>query len=147
MPIQAGSCPSFRRHGGSIVEGSGGLLATWKLDGTVNQQDFFNRMVAPAFAAGSKRVFVVISDAFRYEAAEELVRDLNGKSGVKAALDAMLGVLPSYTALGMASLLPHASLAYKANANLDVTADGMPDGDPGPALSNPRSLRRRRHQA
>lgn len=111
---------------GSIVEGSGGLLATWKLDGTVNQQDFFNRMVAPAFAAGSKRVFVVISDAFRYEAAEELVRDLNGKSGVKAALDAMLGVLPSYTALGMASLLPHASLAYKANANLDVTADGMP---------------------
>jgi uncharacterized protein (TIGR02687 family) len=111
---------------GSIVEGNGGLLATWKLDGTVNQQDFFNRMVAPAFAAGSKRVFVVISDAFRYEAAEELVRDLNGKSGVKATLDAMLGVLPSYTALGMASLLPHESLAYKTNANLDVTADGMP---------------------
>jgi uncharacterized protein (TIGR02687 family) len=111
---------------GSIIEGNGGLLATWKLDGTVNQQDFFNRMLAPAFAAGSKRVFVVISDAFRYEAAEELVRDLNGKSGVKATLDAMLGVLPSYTALGMASLLPHESLAYKANANLDVTADGMP---------------------
>jgi uncharacterized protein (TIGR02687 family) len=111
---------------GSIVEGNGGLLATWKLDGTVNQQDFFNRLVAPAFAAGSKRVFVVISDAFRYEAAEELVRDLNGKSGVKATLDAMLGVLPSYTALGMASLLPHESLAYKTNANLDVTADGMP---------------------
>ena len=111
---------------GSIVEGQGGLLSTWKLDGTINQQDFFNRMVAPAFAAGSKRVFVIISDAFRYEAAEELVRDLNAKSGVKASLDAMLGVLPSYTALGMASLLPHESLAYKTNANLDVTADGMP---------------------
>jgi uncharacterized protein (TIGR02687 family) len=111
---------------GSVVEGQGGLLSTWKLDGTINQQDFFNRMVAPAFAAGSKRVFVIISDAFRYEAAEELVRDLNAKSGVKASLDAMLGVLPSYTALGMASLLPHESLAYKTNANLDVTADGMP---------------------
>jgi len=111
---------------GSIVEGDGGLLATWKLEGTVNQQDFYNRLVAPAFAAGSKRVFVIISDAFRYEAAEELARELNGKSGVKASLDAMLGVLPSYTALGMASLLPHQELAYKTNANLDVTADGMP---------------------
>lgn len=111
---------------GSIVEGQSGLLETWKLDGTVNQQDFFNRMVAPAFAAGSKRVFVIISDAFRYEAAEELVRELNSKSGVKASLDAMLGVLPSYTALGMASLLPHEALAYKTNANLDITVDGMP---------------------
>lgn len=116
----------FSSAWGSIVEGPSGLLATWKLDGTVNQQDFFDRLVAPAFVAGSKRVFVIISDAFRYEAAEELVRELNGKSGVKASLDAMLGVLPSYTALGMASLLPHATLAYKANANLDVTVDGMP---------------------
>lgn len=111
---------------GSIVEGEGGLLSTWKLDGTINQQNFFNRMVAPAFTSGNKRVFVIISDAFRYEAAEELVRDLNAKSGVKASLDAMLGVLPSYTALGMASLLPHESLAYKTNANLDVMVDGMP---------------------
>ena len=36
----------------------------------------------------------------------------------------MLGVLPSYTALGMAALLPHNTLAYKRNANLDLTADG-----------------------
>ena len=64
-------------------------------------------------------MFVVISDAFRYEAAEELVRDINGKSRFKAVADAMLGVLPSYTALGMAALLPHDTLAYKENANLD----------------------------
>ncbi|WP_434735835.1 PglZ domain-containing protein [Candidatus Accumulibacter meliphilus] len=38
--------------------------------------------------AGIRRVFVVISDAFRYEAAEELVRDINGKSRFKAALTA-----------------------------------------------------------
>ncbi len=36
----------------------------------------------------------------------------------------MLGVLPSYTALGMAALLPHRTLAYKESANLDVLADG-----------------------
>lgn len=52
--------------------------------------------------------------AFR-EAAEELVRELNSKSGVKASLDAMLGVLPSYTALGMTSLFPHEALVYKTN--------------------------------
>ncbi|WP_434735840.1 PglZ domain-containing protein [Candidatus Accumulibacter meliphilus] len=32
-------------------------------------------------------------------------------------------MLPSYTALGMASLLPHHTLAYRTNSNLDVMAD------------------------
>lgn len=111
---------------GAVVEGPVGLLSAWKLDEVVNQQHFYARHVAPAFDGGAKRVFVVISDAFRYEAAAELVDDLNARNRVKARLDAMLGVLPSYTALGMASLLPHQRLAYKGNASLDVTVDGQP---------------------
>jgi uncharacterized protein (TIGR02687 family) len=111
---------------GSIVEGSFGLLAKWRLDGVVNQQDFYSRYVKPAFSGGAKRVFVVISDAFRYEAAVELAGELNARSRVQASIGTMLGVLPSYTALGMASLLPHEQLAYKANANLDVSVDGQP---------------------
>lgn len=110
---------------GSVMEGPSGLLSTWKVDGLVNQQNFYARHVAPAFEGGAKRVFVVISDAFRYEAASELAAELNVKNRVKAKLDAMLGVLPSYTALGMASLLPHERLAYKANASLDVSVDGQ----------------------
>jgi uncharacterized protein (TIGR02687 family) len=110
---------------GSVMEGPSGLLSTWKVDGLVNQQDFYARHVAPAFEGGAKRVFVVISDAFRFEAAAELAAELNFKSRVKAKLDAMLGVLPSYTALGMASLLPHERLAYKTNASLDVSVDGQ----------------------
>lgn len=110
---------------GSVIEGENGLLSTWKIDGVVNQQNFYSRHVVPAFEGGAKRVFVVISDAFRYEAAAELVVELNAKNRVKAKLDAMLGVLPSYTALGMASLLPHERLAYKANASLDVSVDGQ----------------------
>ncbi len=70
-------------------------------------------------------MFVVISEAFRFQTAAELVDELNGRSRVKARLEAMLGVLPSYTALGMASLLPHQRLAYKGNASLDVTVDGQ----------------------
>jgi uncharacterized protein (TIGR02687 family) len=106
-----------------VLEGSDGLLSRWKTGAWVNQPDFFEQHVMAHLEAGIRRVFVVISDAFRYEAAEELVREINGKSRFKAALTAMLGVLPSYTALGMASLLPHHTLAYRKNSNLDVMAD------------------------
>jgi uncharacterized protein (TIGR02687 family) len=109
-----------------ILEGDGGLLSDWRIPGTVCQKDFYGKVVEPAFSGGAKRVFVIVSDAFRYEAAEELSGELAAKSRVKAQLDAMLGVLPSYTALGMAALLPHAELAYKAN--LGVSADGLPTG-------------------
>jgi uncharacterized protein (TIGR02687 family) len=69
-------------------------------------------------------VFVVISDAFRYEAAHELTQILNGTYRLEAELTSQLGVLPSYTALGMASLLPHQTLEYKDNGT--VLVDGKP---------------------
>ena len=59
-----------------------------------------------------------------YEAAQELAQELNGKYRFEATLTSQLGVLPSYTALGMASLLPHKTLAYKPNG--DVLVDGKP---------------------
>jgi uncharacterized protein (TIGR02687 family) len=80
--------------------------------------------VLPLYEGAVKRVFVVISDAFRFEVAQELVQHTNSKSRFKASLDAMLGVLPSYTALGMAALLPHQTLAYKVANAVEVQADG-----------------------
>jgi uncharacterized protein (TIGR02687 family) len=109
-----------------IVEGTQGLLETWRLGEVVNQQRFFERQVAPLLGDGGRRVFVIISDALRFEAAEELARELNAKSRAQATLEAMLGVLPSYTGLGMAALLPHQRLTYKSNAHLDVLGDGLP---------------------
>ena len=109
-----------------VVEGSQGLLKAWALPQVTPQQAFFEREVLPLYQGGVKRVFVVISDALRLEVAHELVQLTNSKNGFKATLGAMLGVLPSYTALGMAALLPHQTLAYKENANLDVLADGHP---------------------
>lgn len=109
-----------------VLEGESGLLASWKVPGMANQQDFFKEWAAPLFEGGAKRIFVVISDAFRYEVAEELVQEINSKSRFKAKLGSQLGVLPSYTSLGMAALLPHETLAYKFNSNLDVMADGQP---------------------
>jgi uncharacterized protein (TIGR02687 family) len=107
-----------------VLEGPDGLLSRWTLPDVTPQQAFYERKVLPIFESGVKRVFVLISDAFRFEVAHELVQQVNSKSRFKATLDGMLGVLPSYTTLGMAALLPHQTLAYKESANLEVLADG-----------------------
>jgi len=102
----------------------GGLLDLWRIEGVPNQQAFFEREVASVLAKGSdRRVFVIISDAFRYEAAQELAQQLNGKYRFDAELSAQLGVLPSYTGLGMAALLPHKDLAYDDSGAIRV--DGL----------------------
>ena len=116
--------PQLSAAWSKVMEGTQGLLQRWTLPEVPAQQAFFDRKVQPLFDGGIKRVFVVISDAFRFEVAQELVQHTNSKSRFKASLDAMLGVLPSYTTLGMAALLPHQTLAYKESANLDVLADG-----------------------
>lgn len=110
-------------------QGPTGLLKTWAIrrgvESVPNQHEFFEKHVRRRLdEADNRRAFVVVSDAFRYEAAHELVRELNGKYRFEATLSSQLGVLPSYTALGMASLLPHETLAYKPNG--DVLVDGKP---------------------
>ncbi len=116
--------PQLASAWAKVVEGEQGLLSRWAVPEVTPQQAFFEREVLPLYGGGAKRVFVVISDALRFEVAQELVQLTNSKSRFKASLGAMLGVLPSYTALGMAALLPHQTLAYKESANLDVLADG-----------------------
>jgi uncharacterized protein (TIGR02687 family) len=107
---------------GKFIEVNGGLLSEWRIDDVPNQGRFYDRNVKPWLDEGeNRRAFVIISDAFRYEAAQELTAELNGKYRFEATLTSQLGVLPSYTALGMASLLPHKTLAYKG---VDVLVDG-----------------------
>ena len=97
------------------------LLPTWQLPDIINQYDFFAREVQPVLAADlGRRIVVIISDAFRYEAAQELFAAMRGTDRYQATMDSMLGVLPSYTALGMASLLPHAQLAYAPDGSVQV---------------------------
>lgn len=101
------------------------LLRNWRIENVPGQQDFFAKQVQPRLdKAAGRKVYVIISDAFRYEAAQELTRELNGKYRFEAELTSQLGVLPSYTALGMASLLPHQTLAYKPTG--EVLVDGKP---------------------
>ena len=98
-----------------------GFLGEWALDDLPAQRDFYDKYVRRHLAESErKRAFVIISDAFRYEAATELTESLKGIYRMDASLSAMLGVLPSYTALGMASLLPHETLAYTKNGEVHV---------------------------
>jgi uncharacterized protein (TIGR02687 family) len=100
-------------------------LSSWSSTALPRQKEFHMRYVhAPLSSKGLKRLFVVISDALRYEAARDFAERLNSQAGKgwQAEVDALLGVLPSYTQLGMAALLPGAQLGLNpsdANALVD----------------------------
>jgi len=69
---------------------------------------------------------VVISDALRYEAARDFADRLNSQAGKGwlAEVDALLGVLPTITKLGMAALLPGAQLGL-SSADSNALVDGQ----------------------
>ncbi len=95
------------------------------------QRDFFDARVRAASPqpADGQRVGVVISDALRYEQGVELTARLNreplGKARMTASCEPMLCMLPSYTQLGMAALLPKGQLAID-ETSANVTLDGEP---------------------
>lgn len=70
-----------------------------------------NRFYRDNISAAKTRVAVIISDAFRFEAAQDLVDRLRTDQNFEVTSKAMMGTLPSYTAVGMAALLPHEKLS------------------------------------
>ncbi|MBT2687283.1 BREX-1 system phosphatase PglZ type A [Bacillus sp. ISL-47] len=88
------------------------------------QNRFFKRTIQPILDKESTRVFVIISDALRYEVGFELCDHLNKRVNGEASISPMLASLPTYTQLGMASLLPHRKLTI--GENKIVYADGEP---------------------
>ncbi|MEA1966965.1 MAG: BREX-1 system phosphatase PglZ type A, partial [Thermodesulfobacteriota bacterium] len=94
-----------------------GLLDRWYIPGICNQYNFFEEQIKPSLKKSDRnRIFVIVSDAFRYEAGKEITDRINGKYRLKADIKPMLGILPSFTALGMASLLPYKSLSFKGDS-------------------------------
>lgn len=73
------------------------------------------------------RIFVIISDAFRYEVAASLAEQLRRETQSKVALRACAGIFPTVTKFGMAALLPHKELTVeeRSSGGLQVFADGM----------------------
>lgn len=94
----------------------------WQVRGVTSQQYFYDTY-ARSFISNNDRLIVIISDGLRYESAVELNAILNQEQKGASKLDVMLGVIPSYTALGMASLLPHKRISITDKA--DIELDGI----------------------
>lgn len=84
------------------------------------QRNFYSKYIQPS----KDRVVVIISDAMRYEVGQTLFDKLENDEKCTPKLEAMLSVLPSYTRLGMAALLPHKTIELTDDSK--VLVDGLP---------------------
>lgn len=92
----------------------------WEFVAETSSDEFYSKIQRNQ----TKKMFVIISDALRYEIGEELCERIKSNKILKggAEIGHMISPLPSVTSYGMASLLPHKSLSL---ANGQVMADGM----------------------
>jgi len=96
----------------------------WDVPPVPLQSSFFARWVQP-FLDKDNKVYVIISDALRYEIGEELIGQIRQEDRYDASLKPVLAMLPSYTQLGMAALLPNKDLAIADNDTGTVLVDGQ----------------------
>lgn len=100
---------------------SDNLNSDWRISSILPQKMFYSNFVE-THTQKNERVFVVISDALRYESAKELSEILNSEKKGSCDITAMLGSLPSITKLGMASLLPNKEFSIIDN---NIYVDGI----------------------
>lgn len=89
------------------------------------QVNFYHTKVAPY----QQRVYVIISDAMRYEVAVTLAEQLQRETQAKVNLSSMQAIFPTITKFGMAALLPRKKLTVELKSGkterLAVLADGQ----------------------
>ncbi len=97
-------------------------IKSYKNSTTFYQKDFYQREVEP-IVKSKQKAFVIISDALRYECGVELQKKIQIINRYNATIEPMVGVLPSYTQLGVASLLPNKTVAFDAKDD-SIYVDG-----------------------
>ncbi|RWC29993.1 MAG: BREX-1 system phosphatase PglZ type A [Mesorhizobium sp.] len=107
----------------------------WEAPPIMRQREFYAAQVAP-YRRKDLKLCVVISDAMRYEVAEELLGRIRSLDRYDAEIEPALASLPSYTQLGMASLLPNKEIRI---AN-DDTGIVLVDGASSQGLVNRRKI-------
>ena len=92
----------------------------WEFVGQTGSDEFYSQIQKNP----TKKMFVIISDALRYEIGEELCERIKSNKILKggAEIEHMVSPLPSITSFGMASLLPHRNISF---SNGQVMVDGM----------------------
>jgi len=96
----------------------------WEASPIALQKNFFRHWVEP-FLRKDNKVCVIISDAMRYEIGDELLSLIRQEDRYSAELEPALAMLPSYTQLGMAALLPNKELTLADNETGTVLVDGQ----------------------
>ncbi|AZZ42537.1 BREX-1 system phosphatase PglZ type A [Acidipropionibacterium jensenii] len=109
---------------GAVWQHQVDAVSAWRSTALRPQSSFYRGQVEPLVRKGTKKAVVIVSDALRYEVAEELGTRIRQEDRFEATVEGMLGVLPSYTQLGMAALLPHKTLAHSAEGD-PVLVDGQ----------------------
>ena len=113
----------------------GGLAGNWTnaacdelalqgcIDNVPMQESFYSNKVKTA----DSKVYVIISDALRYEVAAGITQLLRQETQSKVELTSQMGIYPTITPYGMAALLPHRKLTVqeRPNGSLAVLADDM----------------------
>lgn len=87
------------------------------------QEEFYSSKVYK----NDNRIFVIISDALRYEVAASLSEQLKREMQCKVSLNSCQALFPTATKFGMAALLPHRKLdaVLRPNGTLAILADGQ----------------------
>lgn len=97
------------------------LSSTGKISGLLQQTDFYQDIVRNV----DGKVFVIISDAMRYDVAYDLAKQLEVETTADVEICAQQGIYPTITKYGMAALLPHKDLSVvENNGSTKVLIDG-----------------------
>lgn len=97
------------------------LGSSGKITGLLQQTDFYQDVVKKI----DGKVFVIISDAMRYDVAYSLARQLEIETKADVSVSAQQGIYPTITKFGMAALLPHKKLeTVVQNDSVKVLLDG-----------------------
>lgn len=97
------------------------LGSTGKITGIAQQTDFYRDVVKNI----DGKVFVIISDAMRYDVAHSLAKQLEIETKADVEISAQQGIYPTITKYGMAALLPHKTLeVVENNGTTKVLVDG-----------------------
>lgn len=97
------------------------LSTIGKIAGLAQQTDFYQDVVKNV----DGKVFVIISDAMRYDIACSLARQLEIDTTADVFINAQQGIFPTITKFGMAALLPHKKLeTVVQNDYVKVLVDG-----------------------
>ena len=102
-------------------------LDYWETNALNSQRSFYSQFIKTR-SEKDKKSIVIISDALRFEIGDELNKEIENLDKFNSKIVPLIASLPSYTQIGMASLLPSGELGMPLPSKLSVTHNLNPSG-------------------